>query len=139
MNISYIGNHFIKNRQSRAFSEVYFVGNSSLLDYWQTQLIILSVDVHCQYLRAPNISFYYNYLINNSSPTSRMMDYLSIIRKCKSSSQKRVASIDSNLHGVLGIDQLQKHVQELALIRRCRHYIPISLNNHQINYYICFV
>lgn len=41
---------------------------------------------------------------------------LSIIRNGKGCGKEGVASEDPNLHGVLGIDELEKHVQELAFI-----------------------
>lgn len=51
-------------------------------------------------------------------------EYLSILRKGKGRREQRIARVDADLHGVLGVDQLQEHVQELSLISRSRHDVP---------------
>lgn len=47
----YIFDHLIENRQSRAFSEIDLMGNTSLLNYGQTQFVVFSVYIHSQNLQ----------------------------------------------------------------------------------------
>ena len=51
--------------------------------------------------------------------------YLSVIGKSKGSGEERVAGVNTDLHGVLGIDELEEHVQELPFIGRGSHQVPV--------------
>lgn len=60
-------------------------------------------------------------------------EYLSILWKSKGSGQKWVASINTNLHGVFGIQQFNKHVQELPFISRGCHKVPVPVSPKKRN------
>eukprot|EP01018_Ginkgo_biloba_P011394 Gb_39885 [translate_table: standard] len=94
----FISKHFVQHRQGRAFSEIDFVCNTCFLNYRQTQIVILSVDIHG-----------YD---------------LSIFRQGKGSAEKRISCVYTNLHGVLGIYEFKQEIQELAFIRRGGHNVP---------------
>jgi hypothetical protein len=38
--------------------------------------------------------------------------------------EEGVAGVDADLHGLLGADELEQHVEELPLVRRRRHQVP---------------
>lgn len=46
------------------------------------------------------------------------------MRESKGGGEEGVAGVDTDLHGVLGVDQLQQHVQELTFICWCSHDVP---------------
>ena len=51
---------------------------------------------------------------------------LSVVGESKGGGQKGVAGVDADLHGVLGINELEKQVQELPFICRRCHDVPVS-------------
>ena len=42
--------------------------------------------------------------------------------------EEGVAGVDADLHGLLGADELEEHVEELALVGGGRHQVPARAN-----------
>ena len=50
--------------------------------------------------------------------------HLAVVGDSEGGGEEGVTRVDADLHGVLGVDELQQHVQELSFVGRRRHYVP---------------
>jgi hypothetical protein len=118
------------------------VGDAGLLDAGQAQLVVLAVDVHGQDLRGgTNNKEREREILGLSvggplaaSPSGRWggrsekregtTTDRAVLREGERRGEEGVAGVDADLHGLLGADELDEHVQELPLVGGGRHQVP---------------